>query len=43
MEPLLNEKLLFNVLKPLKTILNHAISSFNMNQFKFVLSDNSNA
>jgi len=40
---LLNEKPLFNVLKQLKVMLHHAMSSFNTNQFKFVLFVNSNA
>ena len=37
-----NEKPLFNVLLLLKLMLLHVTSSSNMNQFKFVLSVNSN-
>jgi hypothetical protein len=39
----LNERPLFNVLLPLLDMPSHATSSFNMNQFKFVLFVNSNA
>jgi len=42
MEHKLNDAPLFNVLQLHKGTLNHAMSLFNMNQFKFVLFDNSN-
>ena len=38
----LNNAPLFNVLLPLFNMLNHAMLSFNTNQFKFVLFVNSN-
>ena len=43
MELKLNEKQLFNVQLLLNNMQLHATSSFNMNQFKFVLFVNSNA
>jgi hypothetical protein len=43
MELKLNEKPLFNVLLLLNNMQLHVMLSFNMNQFKYALSVNSNA
>jgi hypothetical protein len=42
MEHKLNDKQLFNVQQQLNNMPDHAMLSFNMNQFKFVLFDNFN-